>query len=44
MDKDNKDLIWGEITINDLLRSLYKGKNFDEMSKQEIDRMLEDLI
>ena len=45
MNKDNnKELIWGEIKTQDLLKNLYKGKSFDKMSDQEVDRMLEDLI
>ena len=43
-DNNKKELIWGEIKILDLLKNLYKGKSFDQMSEQEIDRMLEDLI
>ena len=41
---EKKELVWGDITLEDLLRSLYRNKNFDEMSDKEIDRMLEDLI
>ena len=45
MNKDNeKELIWGEITVKNLVKSLYKGKNFDDMSEQEVDKMIEDLI
>ena len=45
MNKDNnKELIWGEIEVQDLLKKLYKGKSLDQMTKQEVDRMLEDLI
>ena len=45
MNKDkNKELIWGEIEVQDLLKKLYKGKSLDQMSEQEVDRMLEDLI
>ena len=45
MNKDNnKELIWGEIDVQDLLKKLYKDKSFDQMSEQEVDRMLEDLI
>lgn len=45
MDKDNnKELIWGEIKLQDLLKKLYKGKSLDQMTEQEVDRMLEDLI
>ena len=41
---NNKELIWGEIEVQDLLKKLYKGKSLDQMSEQEVDRMLEDLI
>lgn len=45
MHNDNEqELIWGEIKVPDLLKSLYKGKNLNQMSEQEVDRMLEDLI
>ena len=45
MNKDtNKELIWGEIDVQDLLKNIYKDKSFDQMSEQEVDRMLEDLI
>lgn len=45
MDKDNnKELIWGEVKFQDLLKSLYKGKSLDQMSEKEVDRMLEDLL
>lgn len=45
MNKDKeKELIWGEIKVQDLLKKLYKGKSLDQMSEQEVDRMLEDLI
>ena len=45
MNKDsNKKLIWGEVNIQDLLKSLYKCKSLAQMSEQEVDRMLEDLI
>ena len=44
MDKDNKELIWGEIKVQDLLKKLYKGKSLDNMTEQEVDKMLEHLI
>ena len=44
MDKGNKELIWGEIKVQDLLKKLYKGKSLDNMTEQEVDKMLEDLI
>ena len=45
MNKDkNKELIWGEIEVQDLLKKLYKGKSLEQMSEKDVDRMLEDLI
>ena len=45
MNKDkNKELIWGEIEVQYLLKKLYKGKSLEQMSEKEVDRMLEDLI
>lgn len=45
MNKDkNKELIWGEIKVQDLLKKLYKGNSLEQMSEKEVDRMLEDLI
>ena len=45
MNKDNnKELIWGKIKVQDLLKKLYKGKSLEQMSEKEVDRMLEDLI
>ena len=45
MNNDNKkELIWGEIKVQDLLKKLYKGKSIEQMSEKEVDRMLEDLI
>ena len=41
---EEKELIWGEIKVKDLLKSLYKGKSLDKMSEHEVDRMLEDLL
>ena len=41
---NNKELIWGEIEVQDLLKKLYKGKSLEQMSEQEVDRMLEDLL
>ena len=43
MNKDNnKELIWGEIEVQDLLKKLYKGKSLEQMTELEVDRMLED--
>ena len=45
MDKNNnKELIWGEIKVIDLLKNLYKGTLLEQMSEREINRMLEDLL
>lgn len=44
MNNDNNEFIWGEVRVLDLLKSLYKGKNINQMSEQEVDKMLEDLI
>ena len=41
---NNKELIWGEIKVKDLLKKLYKGKSLEQMLEKEVDRMLEDLI
>ena len=41
---NNKELIWGEIKFQDLLKKLYKDKSLEQMSEKEVDRMLEDLI
>ena len=41
---NNKELIWGEIKVQDLLKKLYKDKSLEQMTEQEVDRMLEDLI
>ena len=42
--KDKFKLEWGEITREDILRRIYRQKSTEEMSAQEIDKMLEDLI
>ena len=41
---NNKELIWGEVKLQDLIKKLYNGKSLDQMTEQEVDRMLEDLI
>ena len=41
---NNKELIWGEIKVQDLLKKLYKGKSLEQMSEKEVDKMLENLI
>ena len=41
---NNKELIWGEIKVQDLLKKLYKDKSLDQMTEQEVNRLLEDLI
>ena len=43
--QDNeKDLIWGEISNSDIIKNLYHGKKLTDMSNQETNQMLEDLI
>lgn len=42
--KDEIDLEWGEVTQENILRRTYKHKSLKEMSDQEIDKMLDDLI
>lgn len=42
--KDKLDLEWGEVTQEDILRRIYKQKSIKEMSDEEIDKMLDDLI
>lgn len=40
----NNDFSWGNLTTKNLLKSLYKGRHFDNMTPWEIEQMLEDLI
>ena len=42
--KDEFELEWGKITREDILRRFYRQKSLDEMSEEEIDKMLNDLI
>lgn len=42
--KDKLKLEWGEVTQEDILRKLYKQKSIEDMSEQEIDKLLDDLI
>lgn len=42
--KDKLDLEWGEVSQEDILRRIYKNKSLEEMNKQEIAKMLDDLI
>lgn len=42
--KDKYELEWGEVTREDIFRRMYRYKNVEEMSEQEIDKMLDDLI
>lgn len=42
--KDKLELEWGEITQEDILRRIYKQKSLKEMSDEEINKMLDDLI
>lgn len=42
--KDELDLEWGEVTQENILRRTYKHKSLKEMSEEEMNRMLDDLI
>lgn len=42
--KDKLDLEWGVVTQEDILRRIYKQKSIKEMSDEEINKMLDDLI
>lgn len=43
--QNNKNtLVWGNYTIIDILKKLYKGKKLATMSDAEVNQMLEDLI
>ncbi len=42
--KDKYKLEWGEVTQEDILRRIYKQKSLKEMSDEEINKMLDDLI
>lgn len=42
--KDKYALEWGKVTQEDILRRIYKHKSLNEMSDEEIDKMLDDLI
>ena len=39
-----KDLIWGKISNLDILENIYYGKKLIDMSDEETNQMLEDLI
>ena len=45
---DNKDfennIVWGKISNFDILKKMYKGKSVIDMSEEETNQMLEDLI
>lgn len=44
-EQDNKnELIWGKISSIDILKNLYDGKKLIDMSDEETNQMLEDLI
>ena len=36
--------VWGNFTKIDLLKTIYREKNLEEMSDKEVEQMLEDLI
>lgn len=38
------DFDWGEVTQEDILRRIDQTKTLEEMSEQEINQMLDDLI
>ena len=42
--KDKYKLEWGEVTQEDILRRIDKQKSLKEMSDEEINKMLDDLI
>ena len=42
--RDEKEVIWGEISPPDILKKKYGGKSFNEMTEKEVSQMLEDLI
>ena len=43
--QDNEnDLIWGKISNFDILNNMYRGKKLIDMSDEETNQMLEDLI
>ena len=43
--QDNEnDLIWGKISNIDILKNMYRGKKLIDMSDEETNQMLEDLI
>ncbi len=42
--KSNSDCQWGILTVEKLLRSLYENKKLDDMSEDEVNQMLEDLL
>lgn len=43
-EKYSELLEWGSIYVEDLLKQLYQGKNYEDMSEEEVNQMLEDLI
>lgn len=42
--QNDKELIWGEFSPQDILKKKYSEKSFNAMSEKEVDQMLEDLI
>ena len=43
--QDNEnDLTWGKVSNIDILKNLYNGKKLIDMSDEETNQMLEDLI
>lgn len=43
-EKEDDELIWGSIKVKDLLKHLYKGKNIDRMSAEELEQFVDDFI
>lgn len=43
-EKSNTDYQWGILTVEKLLRRLYENKKLDDMSEDDINQMLEDLL
>ena len=44
MTKQKKELIWGKIAKEDILRKMYANKKLKDMTEEEVNQMLEDLI
>ena len=42
--KEEEMPVWGNFSKTDLLKTIYREKNLEEMSDKEVEQMLEDLI